>query len=137
MESFFFRLSLSSIVSTLAFCIAIGGLLVAVYLRRIYIDYPRIEGIPEIPGADPLAGHIYKLGENYALTCAKWSEEFSWPVFQLRMGYRRAIMLNSFDSAREWIVRNQGATIDRPWFHTFHGVVSATSGTWGSSERHI
>jgi hypothetical protein len=27
------------------------------------------------------------------------------------------------------LVKNSTATVDRPWFYTFHGVVSATSGT--------
>ncbi len=115
-----FTTTLCFIAVVVAFCV--------VYIRYLYVDIPRIKGIPEIPDGDLLAGHLYQLGQHHALTAEKWSEQFGWPVFQLRMGNRRAIILNSFDSAREWIVKNQTATVDRPTLYTFHGVVSATSG---------
>ncbi|TVY43659.1 Phenylacetate 2-hydroxylase [Lachnellula subtilissima] len=100
---------------------------VYVYLRFFYVDIPKIDGIPEIPGGEILAGHLYKLGNDHATTAEAWASKYGWPVFQLRMGQRRAIMLNSFEAARDWMVKNQAATLDRPWFHTFHGVISATS----------
>ncbi|KAL4887537.1 cytochrome P450 [Aspergillus karnatakaensis] len=98
-----------------------------VYLYLFYIDFAKIQGIPEIPGGDLLAGHLYELGADHATTAEEWSQRYAWPVFQLRMGRRRAVILNSFDAAREWMIKNQSATIDRPWFFTFHGVVSKTS----------
>lgn len=101
---------------------------VYVYLYFFYVDIAKIDGIPEIPGGELLAGHLYKLGNDHATTAEAWASKYGWPVFQLRMGRRRAIMLNSFEAARDWIVKNQAATLDRPWFHTFHGVISATSG---------
>jgi phenylacetate 2-hydroxylase len=101
-----------------------------VYLKWFYVDIPKIAGIPEIPGGELLAGHLYQLGEDHAATAEKWSAQYGWPVFQLRMGMRRAIVVNSFESAKEWFVKNQSATLDRPWFYTFHGVVSATSGEY-------
>ena len=103
----------------------IGALL---YLRLFYVDIPKIDGIPEIPNGDLLAGHLYQLKEDHANTLHLWSLKYGWPVFQGRMGYRRAVFINSFDTAQEWITKNHAATADRPWFHTFHGVVSATSG---------
>lgn len=101
---------------------------VAVYLRYFYVDFGRIEGIPEIPGGSSLAGHLYMLGGDHASTAETWGITRSWPVYQVRFGYRRAIILNSFDAARDWIVTKQTSTIDRPWLYTFHGVVSKTSG---------
>ncbi|TVY48400.1 Phenylacetate 2-hydroxylase [Lachnellula occidentalis] len=100
---------------------------VYVYLYFFYVDIPKIDGIPEIPGGEILAGHLYTLGNDHATTAEAWAFKYGWPVFQLRMGRRRAIMLNSFEAARDWMVKNQAATLDRPWFHTFHGVISATS----------
>lgn len=97
-------------------------------LKYFYVDFPEVQGIPEIPGGKLLAGHLPQLGNDHATTAASWSAKYEWPVFQFRMGRRRAIMINSFESAREWLVKNQSATIDRPWFYTFHGVVSKTSG---------
>lgn len=110
----------------LATCVI--GIAVVIFLRFFYIDFPKIEGIPEIPNWDLLAGHLYQLDDDHATKSETWARTYGWPVFQLRMGRRRAIVLNSFEAAREWMVKNQTATLDRPWFHTFHGVISATSG---------
>jgi phenylacetate 2-hydroxylase len=110
-------------LSTIAFIAS-----VVIYLRFFYVDIAKIKGIPEIPGGELLAGHLYALGKDHATTAESWSYKYGWPVFQLRMGNRRAIILNSFEAAREWFVKNQTATLDRPSFYTFHGVVSATSG---------
>lgn len=100
-----------------------------IYLLFFYVDIGKITGIPEIPGGELLAGHLYELGSDHATTAERWSAQYDWPVFQLRMGYRRAVIINSFEAVREWLVKNQSATVDRPWFYTFHGVVSATSGS--------
>lgn len=99
------------------------------WIRFFYVDIPKIKGIPEIPNGSLLAGHLYKLGKDHATTAEEWAQQYGWPVFQMRMGYRRAIVINGFEEAREWIIKNQSSTLDRPWLYTFHGVVSATSGT--------
>lgn len=104
-----------------------------VCLHFFYPDAPRIKGLPEVPNASILAGHLYQLGRDHATTAEQWTAKYSWPVFQIRMGRRRAIILNSFDAAHEFLVKNQASTIDRPWFYTFHGVVSKTSGTLEST----
>ncbi|KAL2833335.1 cytochrome P450 [Aspergillus cavernicola] len=113
--------------ATLALIALLTTLLLAVYISFFYTDIPKIEGIPEIPGGELLAGHLYELGNDHATTAENWAATYGWPVFQLRMGYRRAVILNSFEAAREWLVKNQSATIDRPWLWTFHGIVSKTS----------
>lgn len=108
-------------------------LIASFFAERFYVDIPRIRGLPEIPGAELLAGHLYQLGEDHATTAESWAARYRWPVFQIRMGRRRAIILNSFESAREWMIKNQAATLDRPWFYTFHGVLSASSGPFPRS----
>jgi phenylacetate 2-hydroxylase len=112
-----------------AIVVSLGTVIVLCYLKFFYVDYAKIKGIPEIPAGELLAGHLYQLGNDHATTAQAWAVRYGWPVFQLRMGRRRAVFLNSFDAAREWLVKNQSSTVDRPWFHTFHGVVSKTSGT--------
>ncbi|GKZ72751.1 hypothetical protein AnigIFM60653_011876 [Aspergillus niger] len=109
--------------------VAAGVLKIAIlsYLRYLYLDFPSIQGIPEIPGGELLAGHLYQLGNDHATTAERWSLKFGWPVFQIRMGHRRAVVINSFNAARDWMIKNQSATLDRPSFYTFHKVVSATS----------
>lgn len=112
----------------LSAAVVISGILIGAYLYIFYVDYAKIQGLPEAPGGELLAGHFHQLGADHATTAERWAAKFNWPVFQLRMGRRRAVVLNSFSSAQEWIVKNQSSTLDRPWLHTFHGVVSATSG---------
>ncbi|PYH93380.1 cytochrome P450 [Aspergillus ellipticus CBS 707.79] len=106
---------------------AVLGLLGFIYLTFFYVDYPKVKGILEIPGGELIAGHLYQLEDDHATTTERWAKQFHWPVFQIRMGNRRAVILNSFEAAREWLVKNQSATLDRPSFYTFHKVVSATS----------
>lgn len=116
------------IFGLVAFVSAVTSVALLLYLTFFYVDVPTIKGLPEIPGGELLAGHLYQLGRDHATTAETWATRYGWPAFQLRMGRRRAIMLNSFQSAQEFLVKNQSATLDRPWFYTFHGVVSKTSG---------
>ncbi|KAA8917326.1 hypothetical protein TRICI_000520 [Trichomonascus ciferrii] len=97
-------------------------------------DIPRIKGIPEIPGAVPVFGHLLKLGDDHASTCERWWKKYKWDVFQIKLGNTRAVVVNSFDDAKKMIVGNQSALIDRPKLYTFHGLISSTQGfTIGSS----
>jgi hypothetical protein len=111
------------LVSTIVLSVALF-----VYLRYFYVDFAAIRGIPEIPAASLLYGHLYQLGNDHATTAQKWAEKYGWPIFQVRFGNRRVVVLNGFEVAREWIVTNQASTVDRPLFYTFHGIVSKTSG---------
>lgn len=103
--------------------------LALIYLRFFYVDFPPIRNIPEIPGSSLLHGHLYMLGKDHATTAEKWSQDYGWPIYQVRLGNRRVIFLNSFKVAREWLVTRQSDTIDRPSLYTFHNLVSKTSGT--------
>lgn len=118
---------------TVAIFSTVTAVTVLLCLQFYYIDIPNIRGLPEIPNGELLAGHLYQLGRDHATTAETWARKYGWPVFQLRMGRRRAIVLNSFHSAQEFLVKQQSATLDRPWFYTFHGVVSKTSGQLHSS----
>lgn len=117
--------------TALVVCCGAGVILtiaIWLYLRFLYVDFAKIAGIPEIPNGELVAGHLYQLKQDHAETLYRWSLKYGWPVFQARMGYRRVVFLNSFDTAQEWITKNHDATADRPWFYTFHGVISKTSG---------
>ncbi|KAK0659313.1 Phenylacetate 2-hydroxylase [Lasiodiplodia hormozganensis] len=106
----------------------------ALYKFATYTDIPYIRGIPEIPGAIPVAGHLFKLGEDHATTCEKWWKDYGWSVFQIRLGNTRAVVFNSFEDCRDVLIKHQSAVIDRPKLYTFHGVISSTQGfTIGSS----
>jgi phenylacetate 2-hydroxylase len=95
-------------------------------------DVPKIVGLPEAPGW-PIFGSLFELGENHSLALSKMSKSLG-PVFQVRMGNKRIVVANSFDSIREFWIRNQSSLISRPMLHTFHTVVSSSQGfTIGTS----
>ncbi|KAK7547787.1 phenylacetate 2-hydroxylase [Phyllosticta paracitricarpa] len=118
-------------------CLTIAGMIALGYVfYRVatYTDIPYITGIPEIPGALPVVGHLFDLGEDHATVCEKWWRQYDWSVFQIRLGNKRAVVFNSFEDCRNILVKHQNAVIDRPTLYTFHGVISSTQGfTIGSS----
>lgn len=96
-------------------------------------DKPKIKNLPEIPGV-PLFGNLLQLGQDHARVTAKWAKEYHWPVFQTRLGNRRIIFANTFDSVKYFWINNQSALISRPTMYTFHSVVSSSQGfTIGTS----
>ncbi|KAH7127835.1 phenylacetate 2-hydroxylase [Dactylonectria estremocensis] len=111
--------------------VTIGYLVYKVAFRT---DIPHIKGMPEIPGAVPVFGHLLKLGEDHASVCEKWWRQYKHSVFQIKLGNTRAVVVNSFDDCKKMLLGNQNAVIDRPTLYTFHGVISSTQGfTIGSS----
>ncbi|KAK5705584.1 hypothetical protein LTS12_028267, partial [Elasticomyces elasticus] len=105
-------------------------LLLLRYLNRT--DVPKIKGLPEIPGV-PIFGNLLQLGDKHATVTGKWAKQYG-PVFQVRMGNRRIVFANSFDSVRQLWIKDQSALVSRPTFHTFHSVVSSSQGfTIGTS----
>ncbi|EAU29422.1 hypothetical protein ATEG_09973 [Aspergillus terreus NIH2624] len=114
--------------------IVIAATAVIYFLTRYFnrTDIPKIKGIPEIPGV-PIFGNLIQLGVKHATVARKWSKKFG-PVFQARLGNRRVIFANTFESTRQLWIKEQSSMISRPTFHTFHGVVSSSQGfTIGTS----
>ncbi|KAF3396027.1 Phenylacetate 2-hydroxylase [Penicillium rolfsii] len=117
-------------VQTLAIAVVAVVYFIIRYLNRT--DVPKIKGLPEIPGV-PLFGNLLQLGDQHAQVTAKWAKKYG-PVFQVRMGNKRIVFANSFDSVRQLWIKDQSALISRPTFHTFHSVVSSSQGfTIGTS----
>ncbi|RDI85570.1 hypothetical protein Vi05172_g4486 [Venturia inaequalis] len=102
--------------------LAILSVLYAVYKYVYKTDTPKIKGLPEIPGW-PLFGSLFELGEYHAKVAQKWAENYG-PVFQVRLGNRRIVFANSFQSVRHFWITHQSALISRPTLHTFHTLVS-------------
>ena len=135
--------------------LALGGIVIAIALYTLYhvrifpsaysidanstqistaTDIPYIKGIPEIPGALPVTGHLLQLGDDHATICESWWRKYRTSVFQIRLGNTRAVVVNSFDDAKRMLIGHQSAVIDRPTLYTFHGIISSTKGfTIGSS----
>ncbi|KAH7388644.1 cytochrome P450 [Pyrenochaeta sp. MPI-SDFR-AT-0127] len=112
--------------------IAVGTL--AVYKLLCRTDIPYIRGIPEIPGALPITGHLTQLGDDHATVCEKWWRKYGNSVFQIRLGNTRAVIVSSFEDCKKILISNSQGLIDRPKLFTFHGLISSTQGfTIGSS----
>ncbi|POR31884.1 Phenylacetate 2-hydroxylase [Tolypocladium paradoxum] len=95
-------------------------------------DVPKIKGLPEIPGV-PIFGNLLQLGTDHARVTQKWARRYG-PVFQTRLGTKRIIFVNSYDTVKHFWITHQSALISRPTFHTFHSVVSTSQGfTIGTS----
>ncbi|KFZ11729.1 hypothetical protein V502_07431 [Pseudogymnoascus sp. VKM F-4520 (FW-2644)] len=107
----------------------------AIYLFIKYLnqtDTPKIKNLPEVPGL-PLFGSLLKFGSDHATAAYNYSKTYG-PVFQVRLGNRRIVFANTFDSVRHLWITNQSALISRPTLHTFHTVVSSSQGfTVGTS----
>lgn len=89
-------------------------------------DVPKIHGLPEPPGW-PMFGSLFQLGDNHSKVFSQMSKKLG-PVFQIRMGNKRIVVANSFDSIKQLWMKNQGALISRPALHTFHTVLSGSQG---------
>ncbi|MCJ1481278.1 hypothetical protein MMC06_001435 [Schaereria dolodes] len=95
-------------------------------------DTPKVKNLPEIPGI-PIFGNLLQLGNEHARRAGAWAKQYG-PVFQVRMGNRRIIFANTFESVKHIWITNQSALISRPTLHTFHTVVSSSQGyTIGTS----
>ncbi|XP_014559317.1 hypothetical protein COCVIDRAFT_24294 [Bipolaris victoriae FI3] len=108
--------------------------LFVVYKLLTRTDISYIQGIPEIPGALPITGHLTQLGDDHATVCEKWWRQYGFSVFQIRLGNMRAVVVNSFEDCKKILMSNPQGLIDRPKLYTFHGLISSTQGfTIGSS----
>ncbi|KAL4809423.1 cytochrome P450 [Aspergillus unguis] len=106
------------------------GAILFLTIRLFKTDIPKLKHVPELPNALPLYGHLKHLGNDHASAFESFYKENTQTnaVVQARLGNRRVLVLNSFAAAQEFIVKNASATIDRPLFYTFHGIVSKTQG---------
>lgn len=112
------------------FVIPVAIVAVIYYLTKFLsrTDIPKIKNLPELPGI-PIFGSLFLLGKYHARNCAKLADKYG-PVFQVRLGNRRIIYANSFNSVKEIWIGNQSALMSRPRFWTFHDVVSQTQGVF-------
>jgi phenylacetate 2-hydroxylase len=81
-------------------------------------DFPKIEGIPEVPGALPFIGHLNYLGgrtgKNDATIFTQWGDNLSADIVQCRVGNQRTVIVRNFSIIRDLWIQNSNAMIDRP-----------------------
>ncbi len=112
----------------------IGVIVILYILLKLFnsTDVPKIHGLPEASGW-PIFGSLFELGENHYATFSQMAKKLG-PVFQIRMGNKRIVVANSYNSIKELWTKNQSLLISRPTLHTFHTVVSSSQGfTIGTS----
>ncbi|KAI1624204.1 cytochrome P450 [Exophiala viscosa] len=89
-----------------------------VYCEGSRTNVPKIPGLPMAPGSRPFTGHLSYLGgrrkENDATVFSRWARQLSTPIFQLRLGSRRAVVLNDFASVKGVFLGHSNALINRP-----------------------
>lgn len=103
------------------------------YTYAIKPSSPKIEGLDELPGGIPFWGNLKQLGDDHPTNLQRLSLKYNMPAFQCLFGNQRMVVLNSFDCARDWFIKNQAALIDRPVFYTFHKVSQSQGLTIGTS----
>ncbi|KAG0649900.1 Phenylacetate 2-hydroxylase [Hyphodiscus hymeniophilus] len=112
--------------------IYVTGILILLYKHLNRTDTPKIKNLPEIPGY-PLFGSLLQFGDKHAKVAGQLAKKYG-AVFQVRLGNRRIVFANTFESVRHLWITNQSALISRPTLHTFHTVVSSSQGfTIGTS----
>ncbi|KAH8705740.1 phenylacetate 2-hydroxylase [Talaromyces proteolyticus] len=101
-------------------------------LDDLTTDVPFIKHLPSIPGF-PIVGNLVQLGSEQPRRLAELSKKHG-PVFQIRLGNKRFVVANTFESIKQLWINNQSSLISRPTLHTFHNVLSSSQGfTIGTS----
>lgn len=99
---------------------------------------PKFKGIFVIPGL-PIIGNYFQIRNNPALKYMEWQRQYEHDVFQIRIGNKRIIVVNSFQAVAD--IWRQSAVNSRPFQYTFHNIVSSTKGftigttPWGESYK--
>lgn len=108
--------------------LAIGVVLSFLVLDWIGIIGPaKIKNLPCVFPSAPIVGNLFQVLSNPSLQYSKWAEKYG-DVYQIRMGTRRVVIANSYDSVKELWIKNKDSNNSRPVLYTFHSVVSSTQG---------
>ncbi|RLV90701.1 Phenylacetate 2-hydroxylase [Spathaspora sp. JA1] len=114
-------------------------LVITILTLWLLVDYfvtspSEIPGIFSIPGCLPIVGNLHQVMNNPALVYLKWVEQYKHSIFQIRLGNKRIIVVNSFEDIVSLWIRHSCPNNSRPVSYTFHGIVSAIQGfTVGST----
>lgn len=109
------------------------ALICSIYIYDLFTKPKRFNNIFEIPNY-PIIGNLAQLKNNPAKTLMEWSTKYNTSIFQIRLGNKRIIVVNSFDFVSNLWTKNACKNNSRPINYTFHSVVSSTQGfTIGST----
>lgn len=85
----------------------------------------KYRGVFEIPGL-PIVGNYFQVRNNPALKYIQWQEMYEKNIFQIRIGNKRIIVVNSFEGVAD--IWKKSSVNSRPIQYTFHKIVSSTKG---------
>ncbi|EGV66530.1 cytochrome P450 [Yamadazyma tenuis] len=106
------------------FLLVLLGIAVVLVLDKYdYLGGKSFPGIFQIPG-HPLVGNILQVQKNPAKLFMEWANEYRQPIFQIRLGNKSVIVVNSFKDVSE--IWKKTCVNSRPMQYTFHNLVSST-----------
>lgn len=84
---------------------------------------PFIPGLPSAPSTLPFIGNLLSLGgrktQNDATIYSRWSKTLKSPIFQLRFGSERAVVVNTFTLIKDLWIGHSNDLINKPQQHGF------------------
>ncbi|GAB4840111.1 hypothetical protein Ancab_039636 [Ancistrocladus abbreviatus] len=98
---------------------AIVGLLGILLLYNLYnilrVNWRKDISAPEVPGAWPIIGHLHHFDNKLPTyrTLSNMADKYG-PVFTVRLGMRRVLMVSSWEAVKECFTTNDKAFASRP-----------------------
>lgn len=114
---------LAAPLTSLALCVLTLVALHIVHLIRKPGPGPALTLTLPGPRSVPVLGNLHQLGANWSETFRTWRRTYG-DVYAVRLGERDVVVVNSPHAAKELFIDQGSAYISRPWFHTFHNVLS-------------
>ena len=109
----------------------IGFVVVLVVLLILVQSSRGTKAIANLPGprGQPILGSLASLrGKVHAEQYRIWGQKYG-DVFQVKLGERTAVIINSASAARSLFLGQREATKSRPLFYVLHGKVQGGSST--------
>ncbi|OHF02342.1 hypothetical protein CORC01_02335 [Colletotrichum orchidophilum] len=100
------------------------------YFFIIYLEY--IAVLSAITITAFLLQNEVNSGQVPAETYRIWAKKYG-PVFQIQLGNTTAVVVNTVESAKQLFLGQRHATMSRPTFYVFHGKVSKSVTSIGTS----
>lgn len=103
-------------MNLLSHFLAVAGFLWLLILYNVWrAKRDNVKSAPEPSGAWPLIGHLHLLNGRKPIfrTLASMADQYG-PVFMIRLGMRRALVVSSHEAVKECLITNDKAFASRP-----------------------
>ncbi|CAK9441380.1 uncharacterized protein LODBEIA_P52480 [Lodderomyces beijingensis] len=106
-------------------CVILITLFLLLVIYELTTRPAEIEGLFSIPGEWPIVGHLYQVLDNPSLVFQVWAQKYHRPIFQIRLGVRRVVVVNSYNEVVNLWINHSCQNNSRPVHYTFHGLVGS------------